>query len=188
MPNMRTRSALFLLLLLAACGRTAVPPVAPPDTSAWPRHAIPVLGLAFAYPPGWHVFDGGKSLQITPHSQPTWSSYAPPDLPNDGPTFDLLYNLNRQMGATASEEIAALLRGYAGQLEVVAPAGSPPGRTDLVGGVYRFPGDGSLLLLGAVETGDGRVVSLLGAGAGKDTAELRRFFDGVLHSITTGEQ
>ena len=184
---MRSPLVLLLLALLTACRTvTAVSsptPAAPLDTAAWPRHTIPALALSVAYPPGWNVFDAAKSLQITPNSQPAWSSFADPAQPNYGPTFDLLYNLNRQMGATPPEELQTLLRGYEGPLEVIDPPASPPGRPDLILGTYRFPADGSILLLGAVQGGNGRVVSLVGAVAGAQQDEVQRLFEGVLRSV-----
>lgn len=72
----------LILLFLVSCA-----PVGPTETPPPPMqpYAGGELGLAFDYPVGWYVHEAGKSLQITPNAQPTWSSFFDLDQPHGGP-------------------------------------------------------------------------------------------------------
>jgi hypothetical protein len=105
------------------------------------------MGLAFDYPLGWYVHEAGKSLQITPNAQPTWSSFFDPNQPHGGPAFDLLHNLNRQMGATPLAEIEILLEGFGDGVMVLDPAKPLPHQPHIAVGLYRFADDAEMVLL-----------------------------------------
>lgn len=146
------------------------------------------LGLAFAYPQGWYVHEAGKSLQITPNAQPTWSSFFDPNEPHGGPAFDLLHNLNRQMGATPLAEIAVLLDGFGEGITALDPAKPLPHHPHIVVGLYRLADDAEMvLLLGAAANplpdSPQPVVALSGVVRAEELAEMRIVFETILRTL-----
>ena len=160
----------------------------------WPRYTISDINLSFAYPPGWYVHEALKALQITPNSQPVWSSFADPDQPNDGPNFDLLYNLNRQMADTPLAEVENILRGYDQEIEAVEPAAPLASRPDVVLGTYRFAAfdDGYVLLVGAadnpLQNSPQPVIALVALVQQDELAAMKPIFEAILLSISLAEQ
>lgn len=141
-----------------AVAETAVPPTAAPSPTIpveWQTYPIPDFALSVAYPPTWYVHTAGKMLQITPNAQPTWSSYFDPNEPHGGPTFDLLYNLNREMGPTPLAEVENIALSWAAdaEIEAMTPPAPLADRPDIVVGVYYYTvgNDTMALLLGALE-------------------------------------
>lgn len=146
------------------------------------------LGLAFDYPLGWFVHEAGKSLQITPNAQPTWSSFFDPDQPHGGPTFDLLHNLNRQMGATPLAEIAILLEGFGDGIIALDPAKPLPHQPHIAVGLYRLADDEEMvLLLGAAANplpdSLQPVVALSGVVRAEELGEMRIVFETILRTL-----
>ena len=160
----------------------------------WPRHTISDINLSFAYPPGWYVHEALKALQITPNSQPLWSSFANPSQPNDGPYFDLLYNLNRQMAETPLAEVENILRGYDQEIEAVEPAAPLVSRPDVVIGAYRYVAfdDGFVLLVGSagnpLQNSPQPVIALVALVKQDELATMKPIFEGILLSISLAEQ
>jgi hypothetical protein len=184
--------ALWLILLFLAACTPARPTGAPPISSSLPpqmqTYAGGELGLAFDYPRGWYVHEAGKSLQITPNAQPTWSSFFDPDEPHGGPTFDLLHNLNRQMGATPLAEIAILLDGFGDEITVLDPAKPLPHHPHIAVGLYRLADDAEMvLLLGAavnpLPDNPQPVVALSGVVRAEELAEMRIVFETILRTL-----
>jgi len=194
---LRHAYCLFVLLLTAVA--TACAPAAHPENSAATDSPPPMqlyesreTGLAFNYPVGWYVHEAGKSLQITPNAQPTWSSFFDPDQPHGGPTFDLLHNLNRQMGATPLAEVAFLLDGYGDGVEALETAVPLADSPNVVMGVYRFTEDEAMvLLLGAavnpLTDSPQPVVALSGVVKLDELAEMRIIFETILRSLRAAE-
>ena len=147
------------------------------------------MGIAFDYPAGWLVHEAGKALQITPNAQPTWSSFFDPDQPHSGPTFDLLHNLNRQMGETPLAEVETLLSGYGSEVAAIEPTASLAHRPDIVVGVYRFTAaeDGMVLLVGAapnpIPDSPQPVVALTAVVKQDELEAMRPIFEGILRSL-----
>lgn len=146
------------------------------------------LRLAFDYPLGWYVHETGKSLQITPNAQPTWSSFFDPNEPHGGPTFDLLHNLNRQMGATPLAEIAILLGGFGDEITALDPAKPLPHHPHIAVGLYQVADDAEMvLLLGAAANplpdSPQPVVALSGVVRAEELAEMRIVFETILRTL-----
>ena len=166
---------------------TDLPPT--PLAEGWELYTVPDLNLSLAYPTGWYVHDAGKALQITPNSQPIWSSYADPAQPNDGPYFDLLHNLNRSMAATPLAEIDNIIAGYETEIEAVEPAAPLATRPDVAVGVYRFVEfeDEMVLLLGAavnpVPDSPQPTIALTAVVRQDELAEMQPIFEAVLRSL-----
>ena len=163
-----------------------VPTESLPQMQVYPGGEV---GLAFDYPVGWYVHEAGKSLQITPNAQPTWSSFFDPDQPHGGPSFDLLHNLNRQMGPTPLAEVAFLLEGYGDAVEVMETAVPLADSPNVVMGVYRFTQDEEdrVLLLGAavnpLTDTPQPVVALSGVVSMAELDEIRPIFETILLSL-----
>jgi hypothetical protein len=117
------------------------------STDGWQLYTVADIGLALDYPADWFVHEAGKMLQITPNAQPLWSSVFDPDQPHGGPTFDLMYNLNRQMAATPLAEVENLLGSYEADIEAIEPAAALADRPDVVVGVYRLTVDEDVMVL-----------------------------------------
>ena len=151
------------------------------------------VGLAFEYPVDWYVHEAGKSLQITPNAQPTWSSFFDPDQPHGGPAFDLLHNLNRMMGPTPLAEVTFLLDGYGDAVEVLETAVPLRDSPNVVVGVYSFTRDEEdmVLLLGAAGnplTGSPQpVVALSGVVRREELDQMRPIFETILRTLHTAD-
>ncbi len=160
----------------------------PPD-DGWEAYTVPDFNLSLAYPVGWFVHEAGKALQITPNAQPTWSSYFDPNEPHGGPTFDLLYNLNRLMGPTPLAEVENLLQGYEADIDVMEAAAPLADRPDVVVGVYRFTveDDTMALLVGAVGNpaadSPQSVIAMTGLVKTDELAEMQPIFERILRSL-----
>lgn len=146
------------------------------------------MGLAFEYPLGWYVHEAGKTLQITPNAQPTWSSFFDPDQPHGGPAFDLLHNLNRLMGPTPLAEIEILLDGFGDGVMVLDPAKPLPHQPHIAVGLYRLADDEEMvLLLGAAANplpdSSQPVVALSGVVQLDELAEMRLIFETILRTL-----
>lgn len=157
----------------------------PPQTQLY---AGGEMGLAFEYPQGWYVHEAGKILEITPSAQPTWSSFFDPDEPHGGPSFALLHNLNRPMGATPLAEIALLLEGYGAEVEVLETAVPLPHHPHIAVGLYRLANDAEMvLLLGAAENplpdSPQPTVALSGVVKADKLAEMRIVFETILRTL-----
>ncbi len=168
---------------------SSVPTPLPPPMQTYESEEI---GLAFDYPVEWYVHDAGKALQITPNAEPTWSSFFDPDQPHGGPAFDLLHNLNRQMGATTLAEIEMLLEGYGAEVEVLETAVPLADSPNIVMGVYRFTADEAMvLLLGAavnpLSDSPQPVVALSGVVQADELAAMRVIFETILRSLRATE-
>ena len=187
--------SLISLFALAGCGPAdRIESVADAAIDQWQLYTIPDLNLSFAYPAGWYVHEALKALQITPNSQPVWSSFADPNQPNDGPYFDLLYNLNRQMAETPQEEVENILRGYDEEVEDIEPATPLVSRPDVVVGVYRFTAadDGMVLLVGAaanpLEDSPQPTIALVSVVKEDELATMKPIFEAILRSVSQVEQ
>ncbi|MFN2125716.1 MAG: hypothetical protein ACK2UP_19655 [Candidatus Promineifilaceae bacterium] len=167
-------------------------PVATSSTDGWPRVAIPETGLTITYPDGWFVHDASKAMQITPNAQPTWSSFFDPDELHGGPTFDLLYNLNRQVGSTPAAEIENIIGYYGSELEPLRPPESPANHPEAIVGVYRFTNDEEqmALLVGAVPNpaadAPQSVIAMSSVVEIRDRPQFQPLFEAVLGSIQAG--
>ncbi|MCP4429074.1 MAG: hypothetical protein GY803_31700 [Chloroflexi bacterium] len=164
------------------------PPLPTPTLDEWRSYTIPYFNLTFDYPADWFVHEAGKALQITPNAQPTWSSFFDPDQPHGGSTFDLMYNLNRQMGATPLDEVENLLHSYETEMAAIEPAAPLPDRPDIVVGVYRFTDDEEMvLLLGAVvnpiEEAAQPVIAMSSAVKLDKLVEMQTIFEAILDSL-----
>ena len=193
------RNVCFLFVLLLTAVFTACAPATRPENNA-AADSSPQLqvyeskeaGVTFDYPVDWYVHEAGKSLQITPNAQPTWSSFFDPDQPHGGPAFDLLHNLNRQMGATPLAEVAFLLDGYGDGVEALETAVPLADSPNVVLGVYRFTEDEAMvLLLGAavnpLTDSPQPVVALSGVVKLDELAEMRIIFETILRSLRAAE-
>lgn len=150
------------------------------------------MGLAFEYPLGWFVHEAGKSLQITPNAQPTWSSFFDPNQPHGGPAFDLLHNLNRQMGATPLAAIDILLEGYGDGIMALDPAKPLPHHPHIAVGLYRLANDEEMiLLLGAavnpLNDTPQPVVALSGVVRADELGKMRVIFETILHTLRVAD-
>jgi hypothetical protein len=189
----------FMMLFLLTTVTTACAPAARPKNSAATDSPPPMqvyesreTGLAFDYPVGWYVHEAGKSLQITPNAQPTWSSFFDPDQPHGGPAFDLLHNLNRQMGATPLAEVAFLLDGFGDGVETLETAVPLADSPNVVMGVYRFTEDETMVLLlgtavNPLPDSPQPVVALSGVVQLDELAEMRLIFETILRTLRPAE-
>jgi len=161
----------------------------PVSYDTWRLYTIPDDNLSFAYPANWYVHEGMKALQITPNSQPIWSSLSDPNRSNDGPYFDFLHNLNRQMAETPLTEVENLLRGYEGEIEAIEPAAPLVSRPDVVIGAYRFASDEDkmALLIGAVanpvKDSPQPVVALISVVEFDELDTMQPIFEAVLRTV-----
>ena len=169
-------------------------PTPTPSAADWETYTVPDLNLAFTYPADWFVHAAGKMLQITPNAQPLWSSIFDPNEPHGGPTFDMLHNLNRQMGPTLLDEVEALLQGYEdADIEPMTPTTPLADRPDVVVGAYQFTvkGDTMALLVGAaanpVEDSPQPVIAMTGLVKLDELAEMQPIFEAILGSLRLTE-
>ncbi|MCB9418957.1 MAG: hypothetical protein H6667_04095 [Ardenticatenaceae bacterium] len=168
---------------------TADLPTPTPLDDEWQTYTIADFNLTFTYPAVWFVHEAGKALQITPNAQPTWSSYFNPDEPHGGPTFDLLYNLNRQMGPTPLAEVENLLQGYDAGIEPIALAAPLADRSDVVMGIYRFvvDEDEMVLLVGTavnpILSSPQMVIAMTGLVKPDELAAMQPIFEKILRSL-----
>jgi len=180
----------WIVFWLTACASSFQPDPAstslPLQMQVYPGGEV---GLTFDYPVDWYVHEAGKSLQITPNAESTWSSFFDPDQPHGGPAFDLLHNLNRQMGPTPLAEVAFLRDGYGEEVEVLETAVPLANSPNVVMGVYRFTHDEEdmVLLLGAVVNplpdSSQPVVALSGVVQPDQLDEMRAIFETILRSL-----
>jgi hypothetical protein len=183
---MKFAPLLIVALWLAACAAPGEEPGGgdlPPMTS----YTDTAVGLTFDYPADWYVHTADKMIQITPNAQPIWSSFFDPNEPHGGPYFDLLHNLNRQMGATPLAEAELLLAPFNEMTAPLQATAALPGRSDVVVGVYRFAADEQALLVGAavnpVADSPQATVSLSGVVDLEDLAEMQPVFEAILRSL-----
>jgi hypothetical protein len=159
------------------------------STDGWPHYIIPKIGLTIAYPDGWFVHDAGKALQITPNAQPVWSSFFDPDEPHGNPAFDLLYNLNRQMGSTPLDEVENILGSYGTDLDIMRPPAPPPEQPNAIVGIYRFTNEEEqmALLVGAVSNpaadNPQSVIAMSSVLKIRNIPEYQPIFEAVLGSL-----
>lgn len=164
----------------------------PPQTSStdkWLSYTVADTGLGFDYPADWFVHEAGKALQITPNAQPIWSSIFDPDQPHGGPAFDLMHNLNRQMGPTPLAEVENLLQAYEADIEAIEPAAKLADRPDVVMGVYRFTVDDDTmtLLVGTavnpIPNSPQPVIAMTALVKLDELSEMQPIFEAILRSI-----
>lgn len=89
-------------------------------------------------PTGWNVFDGGKSLEVTPNNQPAWSSIADPNDLANAPRLILFHNLNSQFGETPQVMVERYITQFETDLAMqqVDPPTAHPIVPGLVTAVY----------------------------------------------------
>jgi hypothetical protein len=168
---------------------TAVSPTASPDQEAWQDYTLPDAGLTLSYPRDLYVHQAPKSVQISSSRQPTWSSFADPQPDERGLLFDLLYNLNRQMGAAPQQEIENIKGSFEEELEVINSPAPWPAASNVLIGAYRFINEkeGMALLIGAAPNPNPNspqpTIGLISVVKEEKMAAVYPIFAGILSSV-----